>query len=228
MLWRLGVYAGRRIADCSWGENWCRLIIGHCFYSQKSTSQGLLITAGRGRLYRRIGRHTVHRQAHSHGHQRGSSSFFSEAGEGWGGGPVNRCLNVKWSELKSPSLLSRIPKTAHCNPDDLLFRHSRKCAAQGTSEPTCCGAPGRARFTSASLGLRQLSIPCKKKKQLFSIYLFWGFSGFRVPHTGAVGPGVVAACSRFVQILSHRPTADGAPAAPPHSSAKSAVRKRTS
>jgi len=33
------------------------------------------------------------RQAHSHGHQRGSSSFsgFSEAEGGWGG-PVNRCL----------------------------------------------------------------------------------------------------------------------------------------
>jgi hypothetical protein len=40
-----------------------------------------------------------HRQAHSHGHQRGSSSLFSEAGGGLGGGPVNRCLKVKWSEL---------------------------------------------------------------------------------------------------------------------------------
>jgi hypothetical protein len=36
-----------------------------------------------------------HRQAHSHGHQRGSSSLFSEAGRP----PGNRCLKVKWSEL---------------------------------------------------------------------------------------------------------------------------------
>jgi hypothetical protein len=35
-----------------------------------------------------------HRQAHSHGQQRGSSPHFSEAGGGWPGwgGPVHRCL----------------------------------------------------------------------------------------------------------------------------------------